>query len=188
MVVCYSHFTTVLIDYQIMVVCYGLTVLIDYQIMVVCYGHFTTVLVDLFSATMERQWIYGMSLNDPEFMKGVESFLIAAESHRVAKGDTEIFCPCSKYSYSFAFQYRAFEIKFDCMMAKCFQQKGIWECGYYPMKSMYDLALYKQADFPKHLWDDTRHLKPMEIDQVVLMTLNAFHKFVVDPLDATAPQ
>ncbi|PWA77538.1 transposon protein [Artemisia annua] len=46
--------------------------------------------------TMERQWMYGMSLNDPEFVKGVESFLIAAESNRVAKGDIEIFCPCSK--------------------------------------------------------------------------------------------
>ncbi|PWA72519.1 ulp1 protease family, C-terminal catalytic domain-containing protein [Artemisia annua] len=54
-------------------------------------------------------------------------------------------------SYSLAFQYRAFEIKFDWTMAKCFQQKGDWECGYYLMKSMYDLALYKQADFPKHV-------------------------------------
>ncbi|PWA86099.1 ulp1 protease family, C-terminal catalytic domain-containing protein [Artemisia annua] len=48
------------------------------------------------SWSMERQWMYGMSLNDPEFVKGVESFLIAAESNRVAKGDIEIFCPCSK--------------------------------------------------------------------------------------------
>ena len=40
--------------------------------------------------------MYGMNVNDPEFVNGVQSFLIAAESNRVAKGDIEIFCPCSQ--------------------------------------------------------------------------------------------
>lgn len=37
-----------------------------------------------------------MNVNDPEFVNGVQSFLIAAEANRVAKGDIEIFCPCSR--------------------------------------------------------------------------------------------
>lgn len=46
---------------------------------------------------------------------------------------------------------RAFEIKFDWTMAKCFQQKGGWECGYYLMKFIHDLVIKKQEDFPKNL-------------------------------------
>nr|GFC43127.1 ulp1 protease family, C-terminal catalytic domain-containing protein [Tanacetum cinerariifolium] len=47
---------------------------------------------------MERKWMYGMNISDPEYVNGVQSFLIAAESEsdRVAKGNTEIFCPCSQ--------------------------------------------------------------------------------------------
>nr|GEY73606.1 hypothetical protein [Tanacetum cinerariifolium] len=42
---------------------------------------------------MERKWMYGMNISDPEYVNGVQSFLIAAESDRVAKGNIEIFCP-----------------------------------------------------------------------------------------------
>ncbi|GKE41947.1 hypothetical protein Tco_1469231, partial [Tanacetum coccineum] len=38
------------------------------------------------------------------------------------------------------------------------------------------------------LWDDTRHLTPLEIDQMAYMILNEFCKAVVTPLDTTAPQ
>ncbi|PWA54746.1 transposon protein [Artemisia annua] len=127
---------------------------------------------------MERQWMYGMSLNDPEFVKGVDSFLIAAESNRVAKGDIEIFCPCSK-----------------CKNLKPFTDiKTIeWHLHRYGFVRKYTCwsehgeSLVGNST-SSHLWDDTRHLKPMEIDQVALTTLNAFHMFVVDSLDATAPQ
>ncbi|GJY04040.1 ulp1 protease family, C-terminal catalytic domain-containing protein [Tanacetum coccineum] len=43
---------------------------------------------------MERKWMYGMNINDPEYVNGVQSFLIAAESDRVAKGNIEIFYLC----------------------------------------------------------------------------------------------
>nr|GFB56884.1 hypothetical protein [Tanacetum cinerariifolium] len=45
---------------------------------------------------MERKWMYGMNISDPEYVNGVQSFLIATESDRVAKGNTEIFCSCSQ--------------------------------------------------------------------------------------------
>nr|GEX09040.1 hypothetical protein [Tanacetum cinerariifolium] len=45
---------------------------------------------------MERKWMYGMNISDPKYVNGVQSFLIAAESDRVAKGNIEIFCPCSQ--------------------------------------------------------------------------------------------
>ncbi|GKC11006.1 hypothetical protein Tco_1007788 [Tanacetum coccineum] len=45
---------------------------------------------------MERNWMYGRNITDPEYVNGVQSFLIPAESNRVAKGDIEIFCLCSK--------------------------------------------------------------------------------------------
>nr|GEX07346.1 ulp1 protease family, C-terminal catalytic domain-containing protein [Tanacetum cinerariifolium] len=32
----------------------------------------------------------------------------------------------------------AFKIKFDWTLAKCFQQEGLWECGYNLMKFMHD--------------------------------------------------
>ncbi|GJZ55977.1 F-box associated domain containing protein [Tanacetum coccineum] len=38
------------------------------------------------------------------------------------------------------------------------------------------------------LWDDTRHLTPLEIDQMAYMILNEFYRAVVTPLDTTAPQ
>nr|GEU52855.1 ulp1 protease family, C-terminal catalytic domain-containing protein [Tanacetum cinerariifolium] len=44
---------------------------------------------------MERKWMYGMNISDPEYVNGVQSFLIAAESDRVAKGNIEIFYPYS---------------------------------------------------------------------------------------------
>ncbi|GJZ93181.1 ulp1 protease family, C-terminal catalytic domain-containing protein [Tanacetum coccineum] len=82
----------------------------------------------------------------------------------------------------------ALDTKFDWTMVKCFQQKGGWECGYYMMKFMFDLVINKQADFPHSLWDDSRRLKPLEIDQVALLTLNEFYSVVVAPLDKMAPQ
>ncbi|GJQ95272.1 retrotransposon protein, putative, ty1-copia subclass [Tanacetum coccineum] len=72
----------------------------------------------------------------------------------------------------------ALDTKFDWTMVKCFQQKGGWECGYYMMKFMFDLVINKQADFPHSLWDDSRRLKPLEIDQVALLTLNEFYSVV----------
>ncbi|GKA12412.1 ulp1 protease family, C-terminal catalytic domain-containing protein [Tanacetum coccineum] len=48
---------------------------------------------------MERKWMYGMKINDSEYVNGVQSFLIAAEVNRVAKGDIEIFCPCVKSKF-----------------------------------------------------------------------------------------
>ncbi|GJZ93180.1 uncharacterized protein Tco_0665245 [Tanacetum coccineum] len=45
---------------------------------------------------MERKWMYGLNISDSEYVNGVQSFLIAAESDRVAKGNIEIFCPCSQ--------------------------------------------------------------------------------------------
>ncbi|PWA78073.1 ulp1 protease family, C-terminal catalytic domain-containing protein [Artemisia annua] len=83
----------------------------------------------------------------------------------------------------------AFETKFDWTMAKCFRQEGGWECGYFLMKFMHDLAMKKQADFPASLWDDKSRLKLSEINQVALMMLNAFYRVVVaPPLDTTDPQ
>ncbi|GJW19074.1 ulp1 protease family, C-terminal catalytic domain-containing protein [Tanacetum coccineum] len=38
------------------------------------------------------------------------------------------------------------------------------------------------------IWDDTRHLTPLEIDQTAYMILNEFYRAVVIPLDTTAPQ
>ncbi|GKC08720.1 hypothetical protein Tco_1000330 [Tanacetum coccineum] len=39
---------------------------------------------------MERNWMYDMNITDPEYVNGVQSFLIAAESNRVAMEDIEI--------------------------------------------------------------------------------------------------
>ncbi|GJV12495.1 ulp1 protease family, C-terminal catalytic domain-containing protein [Tanacetum coccineum] len=80
------------------------------------------------------------------------------------------------------------EIKFDWTLAKCSQQEGKWECGYYLMMFMHDLAINKQADFPESLWDNTRHLTPSEITQMAFMVLNEFYRLVVFPLDTAAPQ
>nr|GFA78566.1 ulp1 protease family, C-terminal catalytic domain-containing protein [Tanacetum cinerariifolium] len=44
----------------------------------------------------------------------------------------------------------ALEIKFDWTLTKCSQQEGEWECGYYLIKFMHDLALNKQAEFPEN--------------------------------------
>ncbi|GJU58867.1 hypothetical protein Tco_1236633 [Tanacetum coccineum] len=39
---------------------------------------------------MERNWMYDMNITDPKYVNGVQSFLIAAESNRVAMEDIEI--------------------------------------------------------------------------------------------------
>ncbi|PWA68561.1 ulp1 protease family, C-terminal catalytic domain-containing protein [Artemisia annua] len=78
---------------------------------------------------MDRKWMYSMNINDPEFVNGVQSFLIAAESNRVAKGDIEIYCPCSQcknfvpYNNIKAIEYHLLKFGFVCNYT-CWSEHG----------------------------------------------------------------
>ncbi|GKA24614.1 ulp1 protease family, C-terminal catalytic domain-containing protein [Tanacetum coccineum] len=240
---------------------------------------------------MERKWMYGMNITEPEFVNGVQSFLIAAESNRVAKGDIEIFCPCSECKnfvpyndikvIEFHFLKCGFVRKYTCWsehgeslvdnstsshlllgrneqfatwlkdkvlanMGQANLDKIVERLGEGPtfnprwhvvmpgkrhilgVDNVVDKDEYNQfdelppfsADIPPidgdtkyirsdhdeglwvdtpgakrrkksdvcQLWDDTRHLTPLEIDQVAYMILNEFYRAVVTLLDTTAPQ
>ncbi|MFS7913466.1 putative Transposase-associated domain-containing protein [Helianthus anomalus] len=46
---------------------------------------------------MDRDWMYYRNRTDEIYIMGVQSFLKAAEAHRVNMGDRLIFCPCASY-------------------------------------------------------------------------------------------